>query len=246
MKFMSIPIVLIVVFFSANIFAEEITVVTEYWPPYNYEKDGVITGLSTEIVRATLERAKVKGNFGVYPWGRAYDMALNDKNVLIYTITRNEKREKLFQWIGPIASRELYLWKLKKRTDIVINDIEEAKKYVVGSEINDAATQMLIDYGFKEDVNLEIVPTNENNYRKLFEGRVDLFNGVRSSVVFQFRKHNLPFDQIETAFLLVKANTYYMAFGKKTSPDLVARIQKAFEAISKEKKVEAITNKYLR
>lgn len=173
-------------------------------------------------------------------------MALNEENVLIYTITRNEKRENKFQWIGPIASRELYLWKLKKRTDINITSIEDAKKFVVGSEINDAATQMLKEHGFKEDVNLEVVPTNEDNYKKLFEGRIDLFNGVRSSVDFQFKKLGLPFDRIETAFLLVKADTYYMAFGKKTSEELVAKIRTAFETIRKEKKVEAITSKYLR
>ncbi len=246
MKAMNLLLVLAAVFFSADIFAEEITVVTEEWPPYNYEENGQVTGLSTEIVRATLAQAKVKGNFGIYPWGRAYDMALNEKNVLIYTITRNEEREKLFHWIGPVASRELYLWKLKKRTDIVISSIEYAKKFVVGSEINDAATEMFTAYGFKEDLNLEIVPANEHNYRKLFEGRIDLFNGVSSSVAFQFKRLGLPFDQIEPAFLLVKADTYYMAFGKKTSDDLVGRIREAFETLRKENRIGPITEKYLR
>lgn len=246
MKPGAILIVLTVILFCTTGFTEEITVVTEDWPPYNYEENGRITGMSTEIVEAVLKRAEIKGNFGVYPWGRAYDMALNDENVLIYTITRNEERENLFQWIGPIASRELYLWKLKKRTDIDISHIDDAKKFIVGSEINDAATQLLTGYGFKEDVNLEIVPKNEDNYRKLLEGRIDMFNGVRSSVAFQFKRLGLPFDKIETAFLLVKADTYYMAFGKKTSGELVGRVRNAFEKIKEENVVEEITRKYLR
>lgn len=71
MKFLNILVVLMAVLMSTTGFTEEIIVVTEYWPPYNYEDQGKVTGLSTEIVRATLEQAKVKGNFGVYPWGRA-------------------------------------------------------------------------------------------------------------------------------------------------------------------------------
>ena len=81
--------------------ASEITIATEHFPPFQITDDNKITGgFSTEIVNALLEETGVKADIKVFPWARTYRMALTGKNVLIFSITRNEEREHLFNWVG--------------------------------------------------------------------------------------------------------------------------------------------------
>ena len=113
--------------------SEEIHVCTENWPPYYYEINGEIKGISTAIVKAVLKEAGLNYTINVYPWARAYDMALNDKNVLIYTIARTPEREKLFKWVGEITPADsIIAYKLKKRGDIIVKTVQDLKKYKIG------------------------------------------------------------------------------------------------------------------
>ena len=66
---------------STTSFAEEITIVTENFPPFNYEEPttGKIAGLGTEIVQAVLEEVSVQANIMLLPWARAYKMAQREK-----------------------------------------------------------------------------------------------------------------------------------------------------------------------
>src|SRR5437762_1598770 len=71
-----------------------IDVVTEEFPPYNYtlkDKAGKplkITGWGTEVVEAVCKQLHVKPNIQVLPWVRAMQMAKENENVLIYSISR--------------------------------------------------------------------------------------------------------------------------------------------------------------
>lgn len=152
----------------------EITVVTEDWKPYNYMEGDKIVGFSTEIVEAVLQKAKVSFTLQLYPWSRSYKMALEEQNVLIYTIARTGERENLFKWVGPFAPRLVYLFKLKKRADIVLNTLEDAKKYKIGVVRDDATTQLLLQNGFEVNTQLDIVPTEDINQRSYLPGGLTL------------------------------------------------------------------------
>src|SRR4051812_35234458 len=80
--------------------AGTITVVTEENPPYNFTRNGKLTGFSTEVVEAVFEEIRMQGNFQVMPWARAYVTAQTTENVLIYSIGRSLQREALFKWVG--------------------------------------------------------------------------------------------------------------------------------------------------
>ena len=40
---------------------------------------------------------------------------------------RSGKREGLFKWVGPLAPRKMWLYKLKKRKDINVKTLEDAR-----------------------------------------------------------------------------------------------------------------------
>ena len=49
----------------------------------------------------TLQAAQLRDyQIRLYPWARAYDMALKEPNVLIFLIARTSARETQFKWAG--------------------------------------------------------------------------------------------------------------------------------------------------
>ncbi len=133
---------------------QTITVVTEEYPPYNFTENGVIKGCSTEIVQEVLKRAGIPYSLTSYPWARTYNTALNTPNVLIYSIGRSEKREKLFKWIDVVAPYDIHLYKLKKRTDLTVTGLDDAKKYRIGAVRDDVRAQFLEKNGFEQVLHL--------------------------------------------------------------------------------------------
>jgi polar amino acid transport system substrate-binding protein len=226
--------------------AQEITVVTEEFPPFSYTENGEITGASTEIVRATLAKAGIQANIRVYPWARAYWMASEQKNVLIYTLARTPEREELFKWIGPIVPPiRAALFKLKKRTDIVLTSLDDAKQYDIGVVKNDGGHQILLQYGFEDKKNLFPVTKGEQNIQKLLAERIDLFFSDSLFVMMKTKELGLPVEQIEEVFLAMEVENY-MAFSEQTSDELVERVRTAFEQLKADGTVEAIIDTYFK
>ena len=66
-------------FISAQpVLSGNMTILTENLPPLNYVDDGVLVGPSVEIVREIQRRVGSDAPIEVYPWARAYKMALED------------------------------------------------------------------------------------------------------------------------------------------------------------------------
>lgn len=229
---------------SIHCFAEQIMVVTEDWPPFNYEKDGQIVGFATEIVRRTLEKADFKAKFKIFPWARAYKMALNDKNTLIYTISRTIERENHFKWIGPYADRSIFLYKLSSRNDINISSLEDVKKFKIGLMREDATHQYFIGKGFSEHKNLDITSKEDLNIKKLFIGRVDLIAGNEISLKYKFKELGFNYNEISKIFPIIESGGYYMAFSKSTSDEICNKVESSFNQLESGGIIKAIKNNY--
>ncbi|MBI2753183.1 MAG: hypothetical protein HYX46_06665 [Betaproteobacteria bacterium] len=66
--------------------------------PYTYQKGERVEGTATEVVEKTLQAAgQTDYQVRLYPWARAYDMALKEPNVLIFLIARTPARETQFK-----------------------------------------------------------------------------------------------------------------------------------------------------
>ncbi len=229
--------------------AQEIKVVTEEWAPYNYMENGEVVGVATDVVKATLAKAGIEAEIKVYPWARAYNMALEQENVLIYAIYRSEKRENLFKWICPAnPPNDYFLFKLKKRTDLIINSLEEAKKYQVGVMKDDNGHQFLLGKGFEDDKNLDITSDEDTNLRKLFGERVDFIPGAELTLAARLKKLELSFGELEKTVPMYagEPDSSCMAFSKQTSDELVERVRAAHEQVKAEGFIEATMEKYLK
>jgi polar amino acid transport system substrate-binding protein len=226
---------------SAN--AEEVRVVSTVWAPFVYEEGQEISGLATEIVRATLNRAGINTEIHLYPWKRAIQMAKDEPNTMIFPLIRNEERESQFIWAVPMFSVKVSLHKLKKRKDIIIHSLEDAKKYKIGVLREGAMHLMLLRNGFEDEKQLEPARLNGQNVQKLFTERIDL--DADSSLVIAHEAKSLGFSASETeeVFPLFE-DVVYVAFSMRTPKEYVERIKTAYDQLKAEGRIHVLVDKY--
>jgi polar amino acid transport system substrate-binding protein len=222
--------------------AQEISVVTEEWPPYNFKRNGEIVGLGTDIVKATLDKADIKYTIRMYPWARAYKKALNEKGTLIYTMVRNDEREWRFKWVGPFASRQVALFKLAERTNIVVSSLDDARKYNIGLVRDDATHEFFRKHEFKK---INLATDETQNVKMLFKGRIELITGNEVALGYRMKQLGYRFSQVEKVFTFVDKGGYYMGISNGTPGNITIRITEAFDQIKRDGTLEKIRNKYL-
>lgn len=227
---------------SFNLHAETLQVVTNEFPPFQMVSGDKVTGFTTEIVRHVLDGAGIKGEIKVYPWARALKMASKEPNTLIYSIVRNKEREHMFKWIGTVAPYDVYFWKLKKRKDIRIKNLEDAKQYKSGAMINGSKANHLLKHGFIEGKNLDQGDSDLDNFRKLYAGRVDLI--LFDSLSFRYTAM-LEKKDLSKARKIFKvegiSNELYLAAGHETPDAVVMKLRASLEAFKKTNKYKEIS-----
>ena len=228
-------------------YGQSIQVLTEEFPPYNYQENGKIKGVSTEVVKAVLKEMKISSDIHIKPWKRILKETRNHKNTLVYSIGRNKKREKNYKWVGIIAPADFYFFALKDRTDIVINNLEDAKKYKIGTVREDLREQYLVSKGFVKGKEIFSTTSYESNLKKLARKRIDLWTMPELVAYYYLEKNKQMKGKVKKVFHLseISSEGYYMAFGNKTSDKVVEKFRAALERIKKNGTYDKILKKYL-
>ena len=131
-------------FLITSAHAETIRVVTESLPPYQFvEQDGSIGGFATEVVQAIFSITGDHAQIEMMPWARAYEIALHEENILIYSIYRTRYRESLFNWVGPLMKEHVYFWGMNKKFSEPTKQISDLLSYTVAASRNSNAEQYL-------------------------------------------------------------------------------------------------------
>ncbi len=229
---------------SSLINAEDLQVVSEDFPPFNFQQDGVTKGLASEVVTAVLKEAKLSANVNFYPWARAYMLALHQRNHLIYSIARIPEREELFYWVGSISPYQTSFYKLKSRSDIKINSLEDAKRYLIGVSLADVTTVYLQEKGFSR---LQMVPDDTQNLHKLTAGRVDIIAYEENSFLHKVREQNLNPQDYERVFRVQDlTDELYMALSRNSDLMLFTKLRKSLKRIKENGVYEGIHQRYLK
>ena len=212
--------------------AAEITIVTEILPPWQTTDGKDVGGIATEVVEATLREADVEGKARAYPWARAYRMAQQKPNVLIYSMVRTPEREKLFKWVGVIGEVKEHFFKMANREDIRLVAIDDAKKYLTIVPRDDFRHDFLVNRGFKAPAVFLLVNRQDQALRMLYAGRTDLVIDDELTLAYELRHLKLDPGKIETALYVPEMSVdFEMAFSKQTPDPLVKQLQSALEAI---------------
>ncbi|MBA1376437.1 substrate-binding periplasmic protein [Pseudomonas brassicacearum] len=218
--------------------ADTIEVVTED-SLYAYLLDDKLVGPGIHITSDTLKNADL-GDFHMtlYPWARAYEMALREPNVLIFPLDRTPAREQLFKWVGEIHRSTSRLYKLRDAEPITIGNLEEAKQYSIGVVRNDAKQIYLQDRGFKR---LVVSADNHDNFQKLLNHQVQLVPMPENTARLMSQDAQMDFNLLEEVYSLdEQPHRVYLAFSLNTPDETVAKAQRAFEQLKASGEVERI------
>lgn len=206
--------------------AQTVQAVTEV-SSFTSGPDGRPGGPGTAIAEATLKRAGLDYRVAVYPWARAYDMALHDPDVLIYLLARTADRESLFHWVGEVAKVDAPLYRLRKRKDVVVNSLDDARRYRIGVTRGDARQDALRKAGFSR---LVVSAQDLDTFRKLLNNQVDLIPLPERDAIALAREAGEPYADLEKVLNVDSlALQLWLAFSRPTSDDVVARTRAAFD-----------------
>jgi polar amino acid transport system substrate-binding protein len=222
------------------VLSAELTILTENLPPLNYVDNGVLVGPSVEIVQEIQRRVGSEEEIQVYPWARAYKMALEKENVILFGMTYTKVRHDKFKWVGPLATKRDILV-AKKSSGIKIKDLEDAKNVKrIGTLRDDTRERLLRSHGF---TNLEPVSDEQLNAKKLALGRIDLWAykipGLRTVCDLAGVDHT-TFEEVYH----LREIDLMIAFSKKTSDATVQKWKTAFDEMTADGAIKKIQKKW--
>lgn len=211
----------------------KLQVVTEEWLPYNYtDEQGNIIGRATNKVKYLLDDAGLDYEISVYPWLRAMKLATEQPNTLIYSIFRTPEREDLFHWVCPLLEpvRE-YLFKLKRRDDIAIESLDDAKQYITAIVRGSVGYNFLLERGFKAGENLDVSADSLSIPKKLIAGRVDLVMTTEFTISESLKSVGYTYDEVTRLIEIhaIDSRRACMAFNKKTDPRIIEKVTFALQ-----------------
>jgi polar amino acid transport system substrate-binding protein len=221
--------------------ANKLNIMTEEYPPYNYTQDGKVTGLATDIVRDIASELNIKNSIKMMKWAKAYNIIQKKSNQVLFVMTRTDKREKLFKWVGPVAENKWVLF-ARKWNNLVINSLDDAKKVKrIGTYKHDACETFLKDNGFK---NLDSVSLDVQNVKKLNANRIDLW--IVGEIQGYFKAKQIRKSHILEKVYDIKNTQLYIAFSKDTADSTINMWQSKLDKMKEDGRYKKILDRYLK
>lgn len=219
----------------------EVQMLTEEYPPVTFMKDGKVTGFVTDIVREIIARQGVPDQIRLTSWDEAYNVALSNPNVVLFSAERTEKRENLFQWVGPVGKNSAILY-AKKGSGIKINRLEEAKKIAaIATTTNWFTEQYLKDKGFTNLVSSPLPITSVEQLMNT-EVQISVFTDITIPEIVKNAGYSM--DDLEPVFTV--SNTYfYIAVSRGTPVEMVKKWQSILDGLKVDGTFEKIYRSYI-
>jgi len=218
-----------------------IKILTEEYPPVTFMKDGKVTGFATDVVREIIARQGIADNIQLTSWDEAYNVALRNPNVVIFSTERTEKREKLFRWVGPVGKNSAIFY-AKKGSGIKIKSLDDAKKIgAVATTTNWFTEQYLKDKGFK---NLVSSPLPATSVQQLMNGKAQISIFTDITIPEIVRNAGYSMDDLEPVFT-VSSTYFYIAVSLGTPDETVRKWQSVLDDLKADGTFEKIYRSYI-
>lgn len=247
MKLAFVLLLLLISICSSQAFANNskltVSVVAEEFYPYQYKQNGQPTGLAIEIIKQVLADCQLTADIKFYPWARALRLAESAPNTIILSITRNQKREDDFYWLGLISRHELYLWVNKNRWDNTNFTDEMLSKLTIGVPRNGHQHQFLKSHPLFSNNVYSVVNTKEQSLSMLAVNRIDAISGDPKLLRNRMISVGLSPNLIKPVKHFPNHQTeLYVAMSKNSNIELVNKIATQYARFAKTKQFQHIIN----
>ena len=206
----------LVLFLAGLARAEDLTLLTEEYPPYNFSRNGVITGTSVEQAELMMEALGLRYRLEILPWARALSQTEQQPQTCLFTTGHDEERDKRFKWVEPLLVDQMIMVR-KAGSGVNPANIDEAKRFTVGTQRKDFSASYLRDNNFPK---IDLAADLETTEKKLLSGRIDLM--VTSEKTFEAMRDRG--SAVESA-LVLEGQRYGFACNLALPDELIARMQ---------------------
>jgi polar amino acid transport system substrate-binding protein len=237
---------ILITILCTNILAnEKYKIVTENYPPFNYMENGKLKGISTEIVKKILadigwDDIKIE----VLPWSIATSLAKYDPNTIIYSISRNSKREKFYKWVGPISTNYWNIYSLNqignKELKLNIQSIDDAKNYSIAAQKDGAFAYYLEKEGFSH---IQYTKTIPDEIDKLLNFQSQLIAVAELPMYAILHQKGFKPDTVKRV-LKIRTSELYIGFNRNIPDSVIEKFSTALDKIKQNGDYDKITNKY--
>lgn len=215
-----------------TIAAPQLTIVTESLPPVQYVANGELVGSATKIVRAVLKKSGLDADIQIMPWARAYSIAKEKPNTLIYSIHRTPFREAQFHWIGPVADFNVALLELLPGPGNRINKIEDAKGFIVGVIRHSSPHEYLLRKGFTEEQNLFLFGSRAEEMRLFVNRKIDFILG--SDIGMDMKLGEMGYEKLRVHIAYTDpqlSENLYLAASLNTDKKLLKKLNQSMQKV---------------
>ncbi|MDH4413566.1 MAG: transporter substrate-binding domain-containing protein [Rhizobium sp.] len=202
--------------------ADIIHFTTEDYPPYNYRVGSEIRGAGYDQVLLMMEELKTPYTIEMMPWARAIALAESEPMHCVFTTAHIPERDKKFRWVEPIAVGRNFMVS-HKSTGIKVANIEEAKRYIIGTQRNDYTQTLLENAGFPK---IDLATDLKLTLKKLQSKRIDLM-----PISEQHYLELLDKGEALDAQFVFSEQKFAIACNVNFPEDLLARMQGALDKL---------------
>lgn len=218
--------------------AESLTYLSENFPPYNFGQSGDMSGVAVEVLDilfANLDISLTQRDIDLNEWSTAYERALNEEGTVLFSMVKNEERDEMFKWVGPIAPHKEVIIS-RSGMGIKINTDADLNQYFFGVVDGYPSRNLLLDKG--------VDPSNILGYDSVEELYDALLNSDIRCISYSEQANNLilggmgedPTDY--EAVYTIQVDQLYFAFNKSASNGLIDYFQTALDEITNDKDVD--------
>ena len=162
----------------------------------------------------------------VYPWARAYKMALERKNTFIFSIVRTPEREDKFIWVRALGNDAFGFYGKRPIEQYQIYQIADAKRWLTVVLRQDLVFETLTSLGFEERRHLIIASNLDSVFKLFFSGKADLV--VTNKHLFKTKAELIGANMQQWGLIWTipeLTQGYYLAAHKDSDPMIIEKLK---------------------
>lgn len=213
------------------------------FPPYLSEnlKYG---GIGLRIIEEAFALEGVAIEVGYYPWKRAYALVRDGQWQASATWSYNDVRNEQMFYSDPLYHSP-YVFFHRKSDSLNWQSLDDLASFKIGASSGYAYTEAFWKYAGSNKLTVQTAETDEQNFRKLIRGRIDLFPINVDVGVYLLNKHFSDKDRNKITYHPRRFTnpTTHLVFSRKvpSNATLVKRFNKGLAQL----KASGVIDQYL-
>ncbi|MDZ7871017.1 MAG: transporter substrate-binding domain-containing protein [Rheinheimera sp.] len=207
--------------------------------PFNYLEDQQIKGISIDLLQLLFD-GQLPAPVELMLWPRAYDTALQQKNVLLFTMGKTPQRQALgFTYIGPVSRRFHALYATRADLPVLQSfaDIKKHRLVVAGLRAGWLSEQ------FKAaGINIETVGSYQQGMEMLLKNRAQLW--LSTDLEEQVLQAQHPDAPTLTPVWRLLCSENYFGLSPGSDPALMTQLQQKYQQILQSAQPRSIQQKW--